>query len=127
MPGINVEELYAQRAEATGVDGDRIPFDFAGRTWTFRDPQTLTDEEKEEISEIDFDPDMAAWYMGDDQYAEFVAATATIDGADGKQREIQGGSGIFLLAFQEHMSRVRDAVETRPTRASTSSRRRRRR
>jgi|SRR5699024_903046 len=127
MSGINFEELYAQRAEATGVAGDRIPFEFAGTQWSFRDPQTLTDQEKEHLADLEFDPDVAEFYMGADQYTDFLATTASITLNDGKTVDVPGSSSVFNDVFIRHMQQVQDTIAERPTRPNRSSRRARKR
>ena len=40
MSNINLDALIEQRAEATGSNEGRIPFDFKGQTYDFQDPLT---------------------------------------------------------------------------------------
>lgn len=110
---IDLDEIIAQKADARGDDGRTVTFRFKGDTWTFLDPQTLTDDEKEELQDIDFDVDVAAWYMGDDQYDRFVAAG--------------GSSSIFFQAFRAHQKKITEELAGRPTRPNRSSRRARKR
>lgn len=49
---INLDELLAQRAEATGVEGDRVPFEFGGKTFSFLDPILMTDEQRDDMAEV---------------------------------------------------------------------------
>ena len=121
---INLSELLKQRAEATGVDGDRVPFQFGGKTFTFRDPLMLSDDEKDELADLDFDVDVAAWYMGDDQYDEFVATTETITLDGGESFDVTGSSSVFFTAFKQYMEDAREEdANGRPTSRNRSSRR----
>ncbi|WP_291479821.1 hypothetical protein [Corynebacterium sp.] len=119
---INADELIAQREEATGVDGNRIAFEFTALrgeqkgerlVFTFRDPARLTDEEQEDLLEVPrFGPDQAMWYMGDDEYDRF--------------REAGGESWIFAEIMKEYTKEVQGVdPQGRPTRPNRSSRRRR--
>lgn len=110
---IDLDALIAQKAEARGDAGDVVAFRFKGERWTYRDPELLTDDEKEELREITFDVDIAEWYMGADQYDRFV--------------EVGGNSSIFWMAFKKHQADVRDEMQGNPTQSNRSSRRSRRR
>lgn len=121
---INLNELIEQRAEATGVAGDRIPFEFGGKTFSFRDPLMLSDEEKDELELLTHDVDVAAWYMGDDLYDEFVTTEIEVPGSDGKKEKQAGSSSLFFLVFREYMRTARAVdAEGNPTMPNRSSRR----
>lgn len=110
MSNINLDALIEKRAEATGSEKGRIPFDFKGDTYTFQDPLTLTDEDKEELAGLEWEPDIAAWYMGDDQYEKFVTSG--------------GSSTLWFLVFREYLDR-NEALdpEGKATRLNRSQRR----
>lgn len=110
MSNINLDALIEQRAEATGSTAGRIPFDFKGETYTFTDPLMLTDEDKDELAELEWEPDIAAWYMGEEEYDKFVAAG--------------GSSNLWFLVFREYLDR-NEAVDPagKATRLNRSSRR----
>lgn len=110
---VDLDAIIAQKAEARGDDGRSVAFRFKGEVWTFRDPETLTDEEKDELADINYDVDIAAWYMGDDQYDRFAA--------------VGGGSSLFFMAFKNHQKKIRDELNGNPTRSNRSSRRSRKR
>lgn len=121
---INIEELYAQRAEATGVEGKRVAFEFAGITFSFLDPLLLTDEEKDELAELEGDADIAEWYLGEDQYDKLVNTTATVKTPSGKKVEIQGGSNVFFMAFREYQkTSIEQDEQGKFSRQNRSSRR----
>lgn len=90
-------------------EGDTFSFNFGGKKWVARDPQYLTDEEKEELAKLNFDSDVAAWYMGEKRYDEFL--------------ESGGESWMFLKAFTEYQKKVQDEHGGNPTRPNRSSRR----
>ena len=110
---VDLDALIAQKAEARKDSGDVVSFQFKGERWTYRDPELLTDEEKEELRELTFDVDVADWYMGSEQYDRFA--------------EAGGNSSIFWLAFKQHQADVRDEVQGNPTQSNRSSRRARKR
>lgn len=122
MADFDLEKLIAQKAEARGDDGKHVSFDFAGREWTFRDPLMLDDDEKLELNGIEGDEFIAAWYMGDDQYDDFTAATAKITLKDGRVLEYTGNSSIFFQVFREYMRKAQAVDEqgngSRPNRSS---------
>lgn len=121
---INLNDLIEQRAEATGVAGDRVAFEFGGKTFSFKDPLMLSDEEKDELEMLSHDVDVAAWYMGDDLYDEFVTTEIEIPGADGKKMKQSGSSSLFFIAFREHMRNARGVdAEGNPMMPNRSSRR----
>ncbi|GAC71032.1 hypothetical protein [Gordonia soli] len=112
MADIDLNKLIAQRADARGDDGKSTSFIFGEppQEWTFRDPLMLDDDEKDDLNDLKFDVDIAAWYMGDDQFDKFV--------------EAGGNSSIFFLAFREHMKREQATDQNgNPTRPNRSSRR----
>ena len=109
MANINLDELLAQRREATGADGDRIPFDFKGETYSFLDPLLLDDEQNEELSEMEWGPDIAAFYMGEEQYEKFL--------------DNGGTANLFFLAFSQYTQESRDELQGKSTRGNRSSRR----
>ncbi|MGP9760240.1 hypothetical protein [Corynebacterium sp. AOP12-C2-36] len=121
---INLDELLAQREEATGISGERVAFEFTARKgehkgkkleFTFRDPATLTDEESEDLVEVpQHGVDLTVWYMGDDEYDRF--------------RDVGGESWMFLQVMKEHAEKIQGVdSQGRPTRQNRSSRRRRKR
>lgn len=109
MADIDLDKLLAQRAEARGDDGKTIAFKFKDQEWTFLDPLMLSDDEKDELADVEHDVDIASWYMGDDQYDKFVAAG--------------GNSSLFFHAFRAHMQSAQAEIEGKPTRPNRSSRR----
>ncbi|MCH6197445.1 hypothetical protein MHT86_08050 [Corynebacterium mastitidis] len=120
----NLNELLKQRAEATGVAGNRATFEFGTETFSFLDPVLMDDEEKEELAELTHDVDIAEFYMGEDEYERFVSTTATIELDNGETIEVTGSSSIFFLAFREHLKGLTDEDPAgNPTRPNRSSRR----
>ena len=119
---INVDELYAQRAETTGVAGDRVPFEFAGKKFSFRDPLMLSDDDKEELAELSFDSDIAEFYLGPDEYDRLLSTSSKVTAEDGTEYTIQGGSSVFFLAFRAYqdtaMERDAEGKSSRPNRSS---------
>lgn len=127
MADIDLDKIIAQREEARAKDGsnvfkfefdgetfektegDTFSFKFKERDWVVRDPQFLLDEEKDQLSPLRFDADVAAWYMGEGQYDEFVRAG--------------GESWMFLKAFSDYQKRIQDENQGNPTRLNRSSRR----
>ncbi|WP_411815489.1 hypothetical protein [Gordonia sp. SND2] len=110
---VDLDALLDQRAEARGDEGDVVAFQYQGQRWTYRDPETLTDDEKYELNRLTFDVDVAEWYMGPEQYDRFV--------------EAGGDSSKFWIAFKKHQADIRDELGGNPTRSNRSSRRRRKR
>lgn len=124
MTNINLDELLAQRAEATGSEEGRIPFQFTAKSgpnkgkterFTFRDPLTLTADEQEELNDLRFDDeatldDVAEFWMGEDEYIRFTEA---------------GGTALaFNLVVEENHARTQGVdSQGRPTRQNRSSRR----
>ena len=120
MAAINLDELIAQRKEATGVEDGRIPFQFTATdgdnvgellSFSFRDPMFLTDDEQDELDEIALGPDLCAWYMGEDEYERFLDAG--------------GSSNLWAMVFRKHSDESAEANGGRPTRPNRASRRRR--
>lgn len=121
---INLNELIEQRAEATGVAGDRATFEFGGKTFSFRDPMMLSDDEKDELALLNYDADVAEWYMGEEEYDEFITTEAEFTGPDGKKFKKSGSSSFFVLALQEYVRTARDVdAEGNPMMPNRSSRR----
>lgn len=121
---IDMNEYFAQQAEATGYEGGRIPFEWGTETFTFRDPLTLDDDEKLERDELEHEIDVAVWFMGEDEYDKLISTTATLTPKNGKPFEMKGSSSVFLRAMRQHVDNAtaQDA-SGRPTRSNRSSRR----
>lgn len=115
---LDLHSLLEQRAEATGVEGDRVPFDFGGKQFTFKDPILLSDEEKDDLAELEWDADVAAWYMGEEQYTEFIETTAEVNGAT-----VAGSSNLFFLVFNEYMKSAQAEQAGKSSRPNRFSRR----
>lgn len=110
MADIDLDKIIAQRSEARGDDGRRFTFSYKDQMWTSLDPMMLTDDEKDDLDEVgDLDVDIAAWYMGDEQFDKFV--------------EVGGNSSMFFFALKEFMKTQKDDIEGKPTRPNRSSRR----
>lgn len=113
MTAINLDELLAQRAEATGAEEGRIPFEFAGQTFTFRDPFLVDGEDQDELEELSELGDgelLAEFWMGDDEFARFCDAG--------------GNANFFALVVRENAKRTTEVdAEGLPTRSNRSSRR----
>lgn len=91
MAEINLDDILAQRAEATGSEEGRAPFTFTARagehkgepmTFTIRDSMFFEDEDWDEIQEIREDDDavlsdIAEFWMGEDEWDRFVDAGGT--------------------------------------------------
>ncbi|AOE44366.1 tail assembly chaperone [Gordonia phage Ghobes] len=115
---VDLDALLAQREEARAngsvtvhqftfdgetvekTEGDTFSFKVFGKTWVCRDPQYLTDDEKDQLSPLQFDSDVAAWYLGEEQYDQFTAAG--------------GESWLFLRAFADYQKKVRDENQGKP-------------
>ena len=120
---IDLDSLIAQRAEATGVQGNLSSFDFTARagehkgekmTFTYKDPVFLTDDEVDELEDIELGPDLCCWYMGETEYERFLAAG--------------GSSNFWAMVLNEHNKQSREvATDGRPTRPNRYSRRHQRR
>lgn len=109
MTNLNLDELLKQREEATGAEKGMVPFDYQGKTFTFRDPILLDDDELDELSDLQDGPDIAEFYMGAEQYDQFL--------------EVGGTSNLFFMVFTQYMNESRDEVGGNPTRGNRSSRR----
>lgn len=109
MTDIDLDAILDQRAEARNDAGYTFQFKAYGKEWTALDPMLLTDEQKEELSSIDFDIDMAEFFMGSDQLDQFLAAG--------------GQSSHFVLALTEYQRKQTGQNSGRPTRPNRSSRR----
>lgn len=110
MTDIDLDAILAQRAEARGDSGYTFSFSALGQDWTALDPMLLTDEQKDELAELQFDVDVAAFFMGDEQFDKFIAAG--------------GQSAFFILALREYQKqRTENGADGRPTRPNRSSRR----
>ncbi|OLT54834.1 hypothetical protein BJF89_00965 [Corynebacterium sp. CNJ-954] len=119
---LNLTELLAQRAEATGVEEGRAPFDFVatdgpkkGETLTFtvRDSMFFTDDDYDELNEISEDnniEDVAAFWMGDDEWDRFVEA---------------GGTPRMIVLIVQRKAELEQGTDAngRPTRRNRSQRR----
>lgn len=120
----DLNALLKQRAEATGVSGDRVPFEFGGKTFTFRDPMMLTDDDKDELADLEHEIDIVSFYMGDDQYEEFVGTKTKIELDNGETIEVQGSSNLFMLQFNEYLKSQQDTDNSgRPLARNRSQRR----
>lgn len=110
MTDIDLDAILQQRAEARGDEGFTFSFKAYGKEWTAKDPMLLTDDEKDELAEMTYDVDMAAFFMGDEQYDAFVAAG--------------GQSSHFVVALTEYQRKQQaGGSDGRPTRPNRSSRR----
>lgn len=120
MADIDLDQLIASRAEARGDDGRTVAFRFKGAEWRFRDPLMLNDDEKDDLTKLDFDPDIACWYMG-----AVLNADGMLEGGEefDKFVEAGGNSSIFFLAFRQHMKDQQAEVQGNPTQPNRSSRR----
>lgn len=120
----DLNALLKQRAEATGVSGDHVPFEFGGKTFTFRDPMMLTDDDKDELAALEHEIDVVVFYMGDDQYEKFIGTTAKIELDNGEIMEVQGSSNLFMLQFDSYLKSQRDTDKSgRPLARNRSQRR----
>lgn len=106
---IDLDAMIAQREEATGVADGRVAFSYHGKTFTFKDPLSLSDDEKAELLDIELDVDFAEFFMGD-EWPKFVKEG--------------GASSLFALAFAEHEERVKEFNEGKSSRSSRSQHRR---
>lgn len=113
MSKINLNEIMAQRAEATGAAEGRIPFDFNGETFSFRDPIALDDDAREELEKLSEDSngdDLADFWMGEDEYDRFC--------------EAGGNAMMFMLVMQDNARRTSGVdANGRPFGSNRSSRR----
>lgn len=109
MADVDLDAILAQRAEARGDQGYTFSFVMHGQEWTAKDPTLLTDDEKDELAELTYDVDVAAFFMGDDQFDDFQAAG--------------GQSSHFVLALTEYQKQQTAEIGGSPTRPNRSSRR----
>jgi hypothetical protein len=115
---IDLDAMLAKREEEVGSP-DRFPFTFKGETWWGLDPILASDEWKDELREISNDEDVtpadvAEHYLGEEQWARFVAAG--------------GSSGLWSQALSQYLDNQRSADESGdPTRARRSFNRSQRR
>lgn len=92
----DLDALIAQQEEATGTTGGRVSFSFKGENFSFRDPSFLTDDEVDELDDLpQYGPDVAAWYMGDDEYDRFIAAG--------------GSSNFWAIVLRKHLEATQEA------------------
>lgn len=103
---IDLDVLIEQRAEALGTDEGRVPFTFKGGTFTFRHPDTLTDEEQLEVADLEVGPDVAEFYMGGDEYERFV--------------EAGGSANFWALVFVEFTRQLNEQTAGGKGRSKTS-------
>lgn len=113
MSAINLDEILAQRAEATGATEGRVPFEFKGETFTFKDPIALSQEEQDDIDDAAETNDgeiIARAWMGDKEYERFAAA---------------GGTGMMFMLVIKRNAELTAGVDAdgRPTRSNRSQRR----
>lgn len=109
---IDLDAIAAKREEEVG-SADKFPFVFKEREWQCLDPLLLTDEQKNELREID-NQDLEGiieFYLGEDQALEFW--------------EAGGGTAHLNLALQAWHDHNTD--RSGPTRLSMSSNRKQRR
>ena len=116
MAKLNLNEILAKRAEATGGDGTQVEFEYTDEKgvkhdFTFRDPQMLSDDEKIELEELgNNDIDVAEWFLGGpENYDAFLAAG--------------GSSSAFFQLMREYSNEVTAEVDGNPTRPNRSARR----
>lgn len=111
MADIDLDQILEKRAEARGDEGNTFTFTFKGQEFTARDPQMLSDEEKEELDELgDNDIDVAEWFLcGPEKYDAFLA--------------VGGSSSIFFRAMKAYTDKVTDELEGKPTRPNRLQRR----
>ncbi len=108
-----MDAILAQREEATG-SADHFTFTFKAQEWSCTDPITAEDDWKDGLLDMQTDVEVAEYYLGEDQYATFVAAG--------------GRAGYVILAINQYMQKMKqDNEDGRPTRRSTSSAKRRKR
>lgn len=122
MANMNLTELLAQRAEATGAEEGRAPFDFTATggkkkgeplRFTIRDNMFFSEADWDELNEVgeenDFDL-LAEFWMGEKEYERF--------------REAGGTPQMILMIVQEKAKREQAVdADGRPTRSNRSQRR----
>lgn len=127
MSDIDLDAIIAQREEARAkegatlisfvfdeetydkTEGDTFTFTFKKTAYYVRDPRFLTDDEKDQLGEVNGDIDITCWYLGEEQFDKFLAAG--------------GESWMFLKAFSEFQEQLKDEVQGNPTQRNRSSRR----
>jgi hypothetical protein len=108
----DLDAIVDQRREAVG--GDDVVFTWKGETFRFPHPLLAEDEWKERCA--DADPDDVSQVramLGEDEYDRFHG--------------LGGQAGFVMLLVQKIQEQLRDEIDDRPTRRSTSSARRRKR
>ncbi|OZF41918.1 hypothetical protein [Rhodococcus sp. 14-2470-1a] len=115
---IDLDAMLEKRQEEVG-SVDRFPFTFKGIQWWGMDPILADDPWKDELREISRDEestpaDVAAHYMGEEQWEKFV--------------EAGGSSGLWSQALSQYLDNQR-AVDASgdPTQARRSFNRSQRR
>lgn len=113
MSDINLNEILAQRAEATGIVEGRVPFEFNDKTYTIRDNMTLDDDDQAELDDIVDNgtlSDVAIFWMGETEWEKFEKAGGT-------------ASMVGLIAAEK--ARREQALDSKgnPTRPNRSQRR----
>lgn len=108
----DLDALIAAKEEATGVKDGRVSFSFRGEVFTFRDPMFLTDDELDELNEVEmYGPDQCAWYMGEAEYDRFISAG--------------GSSNVWGFVLNKHLEAIRGVDgDGNPTTFNRSQRRR---
>lgn len=109
MSNINLDELLAQRAEATGVKEGRVSFTYKGEDFFFSDPLLLSDDDAEEFDALTHHTDKCMFLMGEDEYDRFIEAGGT--------------SFIFGIALNEYSEESRGFFEGKNSPGNRSSRR----
>lgn len=113
MSAINLDDLLAKRAEATGAEEGRIPFEFAGQQFSFRDPFLVEGDDQDELDELSELADgelLAEFWMGTEDFDRFVS--------------VGGTASMFALVIRENAQRTAGVDgEGRPTQSNRSSRR----
>jgi hypothetical protein len=113
-PSVDLDAILAQRAEATGGEFDTVAFRFHEQTWTCKHPLLADDEWKRGLDDLEDNEDVAAYYLGAEQYERFC--------------EAGGRAGFVILVLREIGRDLTDvAPNGRPTRRSTSSAKHRKR
>lgn len=113
MSEYNLDEIVAQHREAVG--GDDVVFTLGAEKFSFPHPVLADDDWKDSLPPLsDGDVAQVQAMLGDEQYERFRAAG--------------GQSGMVMLLVRKVQEDMRDEdTDGRPTRPSTSSRKRRRR
>ena len=116
---LDLDQIVAQREEATGVADGRVPFGFTAKDgpkkgerleFSFMDPVALPDDVADELEEVaDSNTEVGLLLMGEEEYERFLDA---------------GGSGAL---FGQVVNAYRESVtgymeDGNPTRGNRSSR-----